>query len=224
MVLTLADLVRNRTLSPGMAALLAAAAAERRSLLIVAIPRMAGKTTLMDAVLAERPADIPLYPVGTRHGESLGIPEAPAPPGYLCWSEIAEGAVTDSYLWGGDVRQIFRAAREGGHAIATSLHADGLESAFGVVAENGVGDREASMIDLVVYIRSIGHWEAPERRAVAAIYEVERVREGRPVASPVHLWDETGDRFTVAGQPTLVSAESYAHQLARFKGAVDGKR
>lgn len=53
--LTIVGLVANRTLSPEMAATLAAAAEERRSLLFVAIPRMAGKSTLMRAVLRYAP-------------------------------------------------------------------------------------------------------------------------------------------------------------------------
>ena len=52
--LTLADLVTNRTMSPEMAATLAAAAEERRSLLAVAIPRGAGKSTV-----TSKPAALP---------------------------------------------------------------------------------------------------------------------------------------------------------------------
>ena len=81
--LTLRDLVSNRTLAPGMAALLAAAAEERRSLLMVAIPRMAGKSTLMEAILEERDTDVPVYLLGTRHGDSLGIPSTSKEIGYL---------------------------------------------------------------------------------------------------------------------------------------------
>ncbi|MXW35239.1 MAG: hypothetical protein F4Z60_06670 [Chloroflexi bacterium] len=105
MVITLTDLIANRTLAPGMAALLAAAVEERRSLLVVAIPRNAGKTTLMTAAFEERPDAVPLHMLGRRHGESLGIPEEGAPPGYLSMSEIAPKPVTDSYLWGADVRR-----------------------------------------------------------------------------------------------------------------------
>ena len=216
MVITLTDLIANRTLAPGMAALLAAAVEERRSLLVVAIPRNAGKTTLMTAAIEERPDAVPLYMLGRRHGESLGIPEAGAPPGYLSMSEIAPHPVTDSYLWGADVRRIFEAAHERGHAIATALHADGLDSAFEVIAENGVPDGQASLIDVVVYIRSIGPWQAPERRAVETIHEVARVRDGGVVAHLTHRWDEATDRFETVDAPTSVSPEAYARHLARF--------
>ncbi len=222
MTLKLTDLVANRTLSPGMAALLAAAVAERRSILMVAIPRNAGKTTLMSAVLDERPASVPLYELGRRHGDSLGIPDAGEPVGYLAFSEIAPHPVTDSYLWGPDVRRIFEAANARGHAIATALHADGIQSAFEVIAENDVPDEHVSLMDLVVYIRSIGPWQQPERRAVAAIHEVERVSSGQVIARLLHRWDEATDRFEAVDTPTLVGPEAYTHHLERFGESTDG--
>ena len=221
MVLTLADLVANQTLGPGMAALLAAAVEERRSLLVVAIPRNAGKTTLMTAVLEERPDAVPLYLLGTRHGESLGIPEAGAPAGYLSMSEIAPHPVTDSYMWGADVQRVFAAAHARGHAIATALHADGIDSAFGVITENGIPDEQASLIDIVVYIRLFGRWQEPERRVVEAIHEVDYVRDGEVVARLTHCWDEATDRFETVAAPTSVSPRAYAHHLARFTEVAD---
>ncbi len=217
--LTLVDLIANRTISPGMAALLAAAAEERRSLLMVAIPRMAGKSTVMDAVLEHRTPDSPIYSLGTRHGDSLGIPDASEPAGYLALSEIAQHTVTDSYLWGAPVRQIFEAARTGGHAIATALHADGIESAFAVIAENEVTDEQASQIDVVAYIRSLGHWETPTRRAIESLYEVDRVEAGAPIHRLIHRWDEPTDTFESVDELTLVASETYRRHLATFEGA-----
>lgn len=220
--LSLSDLVANRTLSPGMAALLAAATAERHSLLNVAIPRMAGKSTVMDAVLDERPPEVPIYALGGRHGASLGIPEAGAASGYLSFSEIASHSVTDAYLWGADVRQIFQGALDGGHAIATALHADGVDSAFGVIAENEVTDEQASQIKLVAYIRSIGEWSAPDRRALAILTEIDGVEDGRPAHRVIHRWDEATDTFEQLAKPTLVTPEALAPYLARFEAAAEG--
>jgi len=217
--LKLSDLVANRTMSPGMAALLASAAEQRRSLLNVAIPRGAGKSTVMDAVLEHRAAGVPVYALGTRHGDSLGIPEAGAAPGFFSWSEIAKHPVTDSYLWGEPVRQMFEAARTDGHAIATALHADGVGSAFAVIAENEITDEQASLIDVVSYIRSIGPWDDPERRAIANMYEVDRVENGVPVARLIHHWIEESDTFEAISEPTSVAPEAYARHLERFEGA-----
>jgi hypothetical protein len=219
--LTLTALVANRTMSPAMAALFAAAAEERRSFLMVAIPRMAGKSTVMNAALEHRPPDSPVYSLGTRHGESLGIPEDSEPTGYLSWSEIANHPVTDSYLWGAPVRRIFKAARIGGHAIATSLHADGIDSAFAVIAANEVTDEQASLIDVVAYIRSLGHWETPTRRAIQSLYEVDRVEAVSPIARLIHRWDEPRDTFEAVNEPSLISSETYNRHLQQFEAAVE---
>ena len=96
-----------------------------------------------------------------------------------------------------------------------------MESAFGVIAENGVPDEQASLMDLVVYIRSIGPWQDPERRAVESIHEVERVEDGEVTARLIHRWDEAADRFETVGTPSLVTPEAYAHHLERFTASTD---
>jgi hypothetical protein len=60
---TLDDLVANRTMSEDIAATLRATAKGRHSYLVVAIPRFAGKTTVMRAMLAHAPKGIPIQTV-----------------------------------------------------------------------------------------------------------------------------------------------------------------
>ncbi len=57
MAITIAELVRNGTMSAQIAGTLWAAVDEQRSFLTVAIPRFAGKSTLSNAVLALRRPD-----------------------------------------------------------------------------------------------------------------------------------------------------------------------
>src|SRR5437773_7418979 len=101
--LDLADLVRNGTLSPHMAATLATAAEERRSLLVAAIPQNAGKTTTMLATLRYAPAGTPVHFLSAASGPSLGIPTRPE--GYLVLLEISHAPMPE-YLWGEPVRQV----------------------------------------------------------------------------------------------------------------------
>jgi hypothetical protein len=201
--LTLADLVRNRTMSPEMAATLATAAEERRSLLSVAIPRMAGKSTVTRAALPYAPPGTPMHQLSEADGPGLGIPAAPDG-GYLLMSEISQAPMA-AYLWGEPVRTVFRALAGGGFSLATALHAGGLEEAFAVItAENGVPDEHAAYLDLMLYIRSLGDWRSPSRRAVAAIYEIENVVRGKPQARLLHRWDEAHDRFELVEQPRRI--------------------
>ena len=208
----LVELVRNRTMSPEMAATLAIAAEQRRSLLMVAIPRMAGKTTTMKATLAYAPAGTAMHQLSAEHGEDLGIPNAPDG-GYLLMSEVSQAPMLD-YLWGEPVRRVFAAASRG-FPLATALHAPGLDEAIEVIAgANGVPDEHASVLDLVVYIRSLGEWQDPTRRAVAEIHELDRVVDGRPRATLLHRWLEEPDEFEFVepprhlGDPTTLEARA----------------
>lgn len=159
MALTLANLIANRTLSPEMAATLAAAAEERHSILFVTIPRMAGKSTLMQAVLQHASAGTSFHRLSTAEGPDLGIP-ASGDGGYLVVSEISTAPYAD-YLWGADTRRVF-AALGRGFSLATALHAGGVDEAFEVLTrDNGVPVEQAVRIDLVVTYAALVRGHAP---------------------------------------------------------------
>jgi hypothetical protein len=207
----LADLVANRTMSVEMAATLAAAAAERRSMLFIAIPRLAGKTTTMRAALTFAPEGTRFHELTELAGDTLGIPEETDPgiPHYLIMSEIAQVPFPD-YLWGEPVRRVFASLRDGRRALVTALHAGGVEEAFEVIRENGVPDEDAALIDLAVYIRSIGDWHSPTRRAIATMHEIDGVTEGHPSVRLLHRWDEADDRFEAVEPPRRIGTRCRA--------------
>jgi len=216
--LTLADLVANRTMSAEMAATLAVAGEERRSSLFVAIPRMAGKSTVAEAMLRFAPGGTPLRRLSRDAGPGLGIP--PAPDGsYLLMSEISQAGFSD-YLWGEDVRTVFRAVAGGGFGLVTALHAGGIDEAFEVITgENEVPDEHAAALELMVYVRSLGDWRNPTRRVVEAVYEVEGVEAGRPRAILLHRWSEARNRFETVDAPVRIGsvANTYDKHLAAFR-------
>src|SRR5712691_3855290 len=61
--LSIAELVRNGTMSAEVAAVLWAAVEAQLSFLTVAVPQNAGKSTTSNAVLALRPPDVPLHQI-----------------------------------------------------------------------------------------------------------------------------------------------------------------
>lgn len=214
--LTLSDLVANRTMSPEMAATLACAAAERRSMLFVAIPRMAGKSTVMRAALQHVPAGTPIHALARSSGPQLGIPQQ-ADGGYLTMSEIAHGGYFDDYLSGGEVQTVF-AALERGFSLATALHAPGIEEAFEVIRQHGVPDPEAGHIELVTYIRSFGHWSNPERRVVEKIWEVDGVPAGNVQSRLLHRWVEADDGFEPVDEAARIGIRGgYGEMVDQFR-------
>jgi type IV secretory pathway ATPase VirB11/archaellum biosynthesis ATPase len=192
--LTLADLVRNRTLSEEIAGTLADAAAQRASFLVVALPRFAGKTTMMRAILAHAPPKAPLRILGD-DGPDVERLANEARGGYLIVPEVSRFAVAPGYVWGAPVRAAFRAMAEG-TALATALHADSADRALRVLTDlNRVPAEDVARLDLVIYLRSLGPDVArPTRRVVATVDEVVG-RDGALELRPVHRWNELGDAF-----------------------------
>lgn len=191
--LTLDDLVANRTMSAEIAATLRAIVTARRSFLVMAIPRLAGKTTVMRAMLDERPPGTPLRVVGV-DGDDLQRLLAEAKGGYICIPEIAEGPWAPGYIRGAPVRRIFHAVGPD-LALAVALHAPDPETAFGILRREGVPDSDAAKLSLVVYLRSLGDWREPVRRVVATVHAIDGVEGGRPKTRLLHRWDERNDRF-----------------------------
>lgn len=192
--LGLKDLVANRTMSPEMAALLAETGRQGRSFIVTAIPRLAGKTTVMNAILGERPDDMPARVTDGSTLQLRAFGRAPER-GYLVIPEISDAPVP-GYLWGSSVRRVF-AALDNGFALATALHSDGVEQTFDILCnQNAVPDEDAERIALVVYIRSLGtDWRSPTRRVVASVDEILSVRGGRPRVLRRYEWDEATDTF-----------------------------
>lgn len=215
MSIGLADLVRNRTMSAEIAATLAGAAAERRSFVVFAVPRLAGKSTVLHAMLAHAGSDTPVRTVSGEAGESARL-RAGDGRGYLHIPEISQAPVP-GYIWGEPVRAVFGLLARG-YALAVSLHAPNVEAAFEIICgANGVADEDAGRIQLAVYLRSIGEWQEPTRRVVEAVHEIQGVSRGRPRTRALHRWDEGSDRFVTVNEPKIVLAERWA-QLAREMG------
>ena len=192
----LADQVANGTMSQEIADLLRETVTAHRSFIVMAVPRLAGKTTTLRAMLAEQHG--PVVALGYDGDEVTAlVPRAKT--GYLIVPEIARGAWSAGYVWGEPVRRAFAGIATGA-ALATALHAPDPEEAFSIICAGcGVPDADAARISLVVYLRSLGEWEQPTRRVVSTVHEIRGVTQGKPDARLLFRWDEATDRFERAG-------------------------
>lgn len=191
--LSLDDLVRNGTMSAAMAATLRATAEARRSYLVIALPRLAGKSTVGRAMLdVARRAGAPIRELG-EDGTDVAALAREARGGYLYVPEVSEMPVTDGYVWGAPVRAAFAAIADG-TALSTALHADSPEDALDVLRESEVPETDLARLAVIVHLRSFGDWRAPTRRVVAGVYATE-LRAGRATARALHHWNEARDRF-----------------------------
>jgi type IV secretory pathway ATPase VirB11/archaellum biosynthesis ATPase len=193
--LGLDDLVANRTMSSDIAGTLREVARQRRSFIVVAVPRLAGKSTVLGAILAERPESSPMATVA-EDGRAIDQLVRDSVGGYLVIPEITQSAAMPGYIWGADVRRIFKLAKDGDVSLAATLHADGPDDAFRQICGGcGVPDSDASKFSLAVSLRSIGRWEEPTRRVVASVHEIAGVNDGKPRMKLLHHWDEGHDGF-----------------------------
>lgn len=160
-MLSFVDLIRAGTMSPEMVAHCWTAIAHGASFLTAARPGGAGKSTVLANLLALLPPDEQII---------TWRPDLPAPPaGPACYlaHEIGSGPWF-GYIWGADVGS-FLSLREGGHRVASCLHADSLGELRDILCHPPLAVSEACLhgLGMVLFI----HLASGNRRRVAALHE-----------------------------------------------------
>jgi type IV secretory pathway ATPase VirB11/archaellum biosynthesis ATPase len=186
-LLTVQDLVENRSTTEEGAAVLRAIASSGRSFLVYALPQNAGKSTLTHAILAEAPSDLSQHDFLGTEKELRSLTDAPAR-GYVTVGEIGHRG-RPGYLTGEEVVRAFELIEQG-YALASSLHADSPDHVFEVLGRNGITPDVAAGVTYLVKVRVLGDPHAPDtRRVVEEIYEVVGADENGPVTSLLYRWD-----------------------------------
>lgn len=204
MAITVLDLIQNGTISPEMAATFWAMVEERKSFLVVAIPRLAGKTTTGNAILGMLPPDVPVHRLTGDESEMLLLQQRPDG-GYIAVAEVSLGPVP-GYIWGRPVRTAFETARAG-YAFTASLHAADPEETFAILhRDNGVPDEDLSRLDFMVYIQRFGTRMDNLWRRVDKVFEIGSVVNGRPETRVLHSWRPDTDTFSAVQPPQSLAA------------------
>ncbi|HEY3217615.1 MAG TPA: hypothetical protein VGK15_00845 [Candidatus Limnocylindria bacterium] len=195
--LSLGDLVANGTMSAAMGATLGRVAEAHRSYLVIALPRLAGKSTVGKAMLdVARAKKMPIRELG-EDGTDVDALAREARGGYLYVPEVSRYPVTEGYVWGAPVRAAFAAIKDD-TALSTALHADSAEDALEILRSNRIAAGDLTYLDVIVHIRSLGEdWRNPTGRKVA---DVNELVEGK--LRLLHRWDEKTDTFEDIAKPT----------------------
>ena len=197
--LGLDDLVANGTMSRGIAATLHRIAEKRRSYLVIALPRMAGKSTVGKAILEVAKKGGAVVRELGEDGTDVAALAREARGGYLYVPEVSRFPVTEGYVWGAPVRAAFAEIKEG-TSLSTALHADSPRDALEILGQNRIPAADLARLEAIVHIRSLGDdWRNPTRRVIAGVFEM---RDGEPV--PLHIWDEVNDRFEEVAKPKRI--------------------
>ena len=221
---TIVDLISNGTLSAEMAATMWAFVREQRSFICAAIPRLAGKTAVADAVLNMLPSNIPVQYLSGTVAEMDSLKQQ-STGGYLSIPEISDGPF-QHYIWGESTRRLFDTLTAGYSLVAT-MHASGLDDVFRqICVDNEVGDDAASRIGFVIYIRRFGDEAKGYWRRVAEVHEIDRVELGRAHGRILHRWIEDEDRFEMLEWPATLkcSLEDIVGRVSGLKDLVESGR
>lgn len=185
-------LIDQGMLSVQGAAFLSLAVEARRSLIVVAEPDQAGKTTLLTALVDFLPANVRRIYIRGIYERFSFIGEVPAEDSYVLCNEISHHLPT--YLWGRGVRHLFEAL-EAGYPLATTMHATSASAALEEIQRYPleVPRQQVSLLDLIITI-GMGYVGNQLTRRISRIerissrdgeLRIERLTEREPLRAPV---------------------------------------
>jgi hypothetical protein len=194
---SIVELIANGVLDAELAALAWLLIEQRLPVVVGALPRGVGKSTLLEALLDFLPPSVRRIDLAGAAEDFTWLPEAAAlgwPPAgptiastppvapdsaFLVAAELSEHL--PFYTWGPAARTLVRAASLG-YGIGATIHADRLEDVHDALRSKEVGltDDELSYLGLVLILRASREADGTiVRRVVAAHYE-------RPVGRDEH--------------------------------------
>ncbi len=184
--LSVVDLIERGSLDARLAAFLWLALERRASLMVVAAPPEAGKTTTLTALVDFLPPEVePIYLRGWYERFAF-LDEARPDRVYLLCNEISSHLPT--YLWGPGVRRLFEALHRG-YAMAATMHAAGPEEALATLASYPLEVPVAWLAELDLVL-TLGVGRGPSG-LLRRVMRVDRIvgREAQPVVEPVAVRD-----------------------------------
>ncbi|MCZ6539650.1 MAG: hypothetical protein O6922_07475 [Chloroflexi bacterium] len=194
-----------------MAALLWTIAEEKRSFVSAAGPRNAGKSTVLNAMLAHVPEGVPIHALNGEIDEMQELADSPDG-GYLEVGEVSSEGPS-RYIWGEPVQVLFETLKAG-FSLATTMHAEDADDVFRqICVGNEIADSDAAIIQYVVHIERFGEDDSSYWRRVDRVYEISGVVNGVPDVSELFSWREDDDSFVALNSHRLLTAT--ASNLAR---------
>lgn len=185
------------------------------SLLVAANPPLAGKTTILTALMSLTPPETLVY--FTRGiGESFALPPpAGSHPTYLLVNEMSDHLPV--YTWGRYARRAFELLCEG-YSLGTTMHADSAREVIQQLeGELGVPRRQIARLTFILSLHVA--YGARQRRVREVAFL--RPRGGGLALRTIARWQEEGDRFQVLDDP--VDRQAFARWAGLSGRALEGE-
>ncbi len=187
--LTLLYLVRNNTLDVRTAALLWLLVEHKASILVGAGPRLAGKTTLLTAIMDMAPPWYELVQTRGRYEDFSFLQTTTPEKTYILVPELSDH--TPAYLWGAGVLTIFQAMARG-YSLAATMHADTPMEVMHQLQQHPVGLPRQLMHHLHVIVNL--HVDNGLSDVVRRVRRVSLTMPG-PAFLSLMEWDHATDSF-----------------------------
>jgi hypothetical protein len=195
--LSLLALINNRTVSLEGAAVLWTIAARRGSVVTASPPRLAGKSTLLHAVMDLYPPSTVVVPIDGEHARFDFLKTASPQQTALLVHEFSDHL--PEYTWGENLRRVFQAVGSG-YGVGATMHAASAEQALGqLIGEpNNVPLEQLGRLHAVAII---GVWWGPQgvvRRVVGLTLVHPPEQRGEAVAlQTIAVFDRARDALAL---------------------------
>jgi hypothetical protein len=203
--LSILHLIENHTLDVATAALLWLFVERKASLIVAAPPRLAGKTTMLTALIGLRRPDVQLaYTRGQQEDFSFLREMEPSRTYILC-NEISPHLPT--YLWGDKVVTLFESVARG-YSLGTTMHADSPQEVVEDLRhpEVAVPPELLRHLALVVNLET-GYTRSGMLRRVREVWMQEAGSPGSPLSfRAIAQWEPGNDSFILDTSPSGIEA------------------
>ena len=224
--LTLLDLVGNETLSLELAALLWLLVEARTSLLAAASPQLAGKTTLVSALLDLAPPGFRWVLTRGELEDFAFIETTDASETYILVPELSDH--TPAYLWGDSVRTLFEALNAG-YSMAATMHADSPDQVLEMLAAPpaSVPKHLLHQTGLIVNISmGYGDWDIIRRVSMVTLLEpgptTVTLAHSSEVGGPARVLDSRPATDAVRGRTGVADIDAeLAHRRQTILGWIE---
>ena len=203
--LSLLELVRNDTLDLTIASILWLLVEKKASIVVAAGPQLAGKTTLLMALMDFAPPTYrKVYTRGVQEDFSF-LRQTTGSETYAMVPELSDH--TPAYLWGDGARRLFEATREG-YSVAATMHADSPEEVVAMLSEPPVSltDDLVAGLDTIVTLLLVRGGQGLFRRVAAvSVLDAASLVSADQGYARIARWDAASDTFSHEGASDTVS-------------------
>ncbi|MBI4311065.1 MAG: hypothetical protein HY681_04715 [Chloroflexi bacterium] len=217
--LSILHLIENHTLDAATAALLWLFVERNASLIVAAPPRLAGKTTMLTALLGLRRPEVGLVLTRGQWEDFAFLKETEPSKTWVLCNEISPHL--PMYLWGENVLTLFQSL-DRGYSLGATMHADSPQEVIGDLRHPDVAVLDALLRHLALVVNlHAGYARSGVLRRLRDVWMQPVARPGGAIAfRRIARWQPGGDSFLLDLSPA--SAAAIQERLA-FQGDLDAE-